>query len=95
MRLIFDCPSNGTELVRAVSGPNPPSTVEVRFEPLSANDSLRGEPSEWFNSPGPGQALVGAIPVPGLAGDPPTEKTLEVAHSLGGTLLVPVKIKRV
>ncbi len=95
MRLTFERPDVGTELVRTVSGANPPSTVEVRFEPLSPTEQLSGQPTMWCNAPGPGQALVYNVPVPALGGT--TSGTLTVtssASSSGGSgLVVPVKIK--
>lgn len=95
MRLTFERPDVGTELVRTVSGANPPSTVEVRFEPMSPTEQLSGQPTMWCNAPGPGQALVYNVPVPALGGT--TSGTLTVtssASSSGGSgLVVPVKIK--
>jgi hypothetical protein len=92
MRLTFERPDAGTELVRTVSGPNPPSTVEVRFEPLSPSEQLFGQPTAWCNTPAPGQTLVYNVPVPAVGGT--TTGTLAVTSttSPAGTL-IPVKIK--
>lgn len=93
MRLTFERPDAGTELVRTVSGANPPSTVEVRFEPMSPTEQLSGQPTTWCNSPAPGQPLVYQVPVPAPGGT--TSGTLTVTSSVsgGGGLVVPVKIK--
>ena len=92
MRLTFERPDAGTELVRTVSGANAPSTVEIRFEPLTATEQLSGQPTTWCNSPGPGQALVYNVPVPVIGGT--TSGTLTVTSSVGGSgTLIPVKIK--
>lgn len=92
MRLTFERPDAGTELVRTVSGSNPPTTVEVRFEPLSPTEQLFGQPTAWCNAPGPGQALVYNVPVPAVGGT--TSGTLAVSSttSPAGTL-IPVKVK--
>lgn len=92
MRLTFELPDAGTELVRTVSGANPPATVEIRFEPLTPNEKLVGQPSTWCNTPGPGQALVYQVPVPAPGGT--TSGTLTVTSSSGGGgTLIPVKVK--
>lgn len=90
MRLVFERPADGTELVHAISGPNPPTTVEVRFEPATPTERLVGQPTAWCNAPGPGQPLVYGVPVPSPGGT--TTGTLTV--SSGGTgIQVPIKIK--
>jgi hypothetical protein len=92
MRLLFERPDVGTELVRTVSGSNAPSTIEIRFEPLTAAEQLVGQPTAWCNAPGPGQALVYAVPVPAAGGT--TSGTLSVTSSSSGTsALIPVKVK--
>lgn len=92
MRLTFERPDAGTELVRTVSGANPPSTVEIRFEPLTATEQLSGQPTTWCNAPGPGQALVYNVPVPAPGGT--TSGTLTVTSTAGGGgTLIPVKVK--
>lgn len=94
MRLTFERPDAGTELVRTVSGANPPATVEIRFEPLTATEQLSGQPTMWCNTPGPGQALVYNVPVPAPGGT--TTGTLTVTSSTtagGGGTLIPVKVK--
>jgi hypothetical protein len=91
MRLVFERPDDGTELVHAVTGVNPPLTVEVRFEPLTATERLSGEPSQWCNSPDPGQALVYAVPV-ALGGI--TSGTLKVGSTSTGVITqIPIKVK--
>jgi len=91
MRLIFERPDAGTELVRTVTGPNPPATVEVRFVPLAATERLVGQPSAWCNAPGPGQDLVYAVPVT-VSGTTSGTLTVTSTSSPAGTL-IPVKIK--
>jgi len=91
MKLIFDHPSDGTELVRTVTGSSPPSTVPVRFEP-SPNEQLIGQPSAWCNSPSTGQPLIFDVPVPLTAGDPDAVGTLE-ARPASGSVAVMIKIK--
>ena len=92
MRLTFERPDAGTELVRTVSGANPPSSVEVRFEPLTSSEQLTGQPTMWCNAPGPGQALVYNVPVPAPGGT--TSGTLTVTSTAGGGgTLIPVKVK--
>jgi len=95
MRLIFDDPSNGTELHRSVSGPNPPSTVEVRFEPPGPNDQLTGQPTAWCNSPGGGQPLIYTIPVPNKPGDPDTSGDLIVDNTSNAApaVRIPITVK--
>lgn len=94
MRLVFDGPDDGTELVRIVSGPNAPTTVEVRFEPAGPNDRLIGEPTSWCNSPGGGETLVFTVPAPASASAPETVGTLQVRQSgSSSTLKVPIKVK--
>jgi len=92
MRLTFERPDAGTELVRTVSGPNPPSTVEVRFEPLTPTEQLFGQPTAWCNAPGPGQALVYNVPVPVAGGTTSGTLTVTSTSSAAGTL-IPVKVK--
>lgn len=92
MRLTFERPDDGTTLVRTVSGPNPPATVEIRFEPLSATEKLVGQPSAWCNAPSAGQALVYNVPVPSPGAT--TSGTLTVTASLSGAgIQVPIRIK--
>lgn len=92
MRLTFERPADGTALVRTVSGPNPPTTVEVRFEPLSPTEQLVGQPTAWCNVPSAGQALVYNVPVPSIGGT--TSGTLIVtAVASGAGIQVPIKIK--
>lgn len=92
MRLTFERPDAGTELVRTVSGANPPTTVEVRFEPLTATEQLTGQPTLWCNAPGPGQSLVFNVPVPAVGGT--TSGTLTVSSTAGGGgTIFPIKIK--
>lgn len=91
MRLVFERPDDGTDLVRTVTGVNPPPTVEVRFEPLVATERLSGQPSQWCNSPGPGQALVYAVPV-AVGGT--TSGTLAVSSTATGVITqIPIKVK--
>jgi hypothetical protein len=91
MRLVFERPADGTELVRTVSGSNPPTTVEVRFEPLSPTEQLVGQPTPWCNTPGPGQALVYAVPVT-VGGT--TSGTLTVSVPSSGIITqIPIKVK--
>lgn len=92
MRLTFERPDAGTELVRTVSGANPPPTVEVRFEPLSPTEQLFGQPTAWCNAPGPGQALVYSVPVPAPGGTTSGTLTVTSTSSPAGTL-IPVKVK--
>ena len=92
MRLTFERPDAGTELVHTVSGANPPSSVEVRFEPLAPNEQLVGQPSAWCNSPSPGQALIYRVPVPGPGGTTSGTLVVTSSSSSGGTL-IPIKIK--
>ena len=92
MRLTFERPDAGTELVRTVSGANPPSTVEVRFEPLSPTEQLSGQPTAWCNAPGPGQALVYNVPVPAVGGTTSGTLTVTSTSSPSGTF-IPVKVK--
>jgi hypothetical protein len=92
MRLTFERPAAGTELVRTVSGSNPPPTVEVRFEPLSPTEQLIGQPTAWCNAPGPGQALVYNVPVPAPGGTTSGTLTVTSTSSPAGTL-IPVKVK--
>lgn len=94
MRLVFDGPSDGTEIVRTFVGPNPPATAVVRFEPVSPNERLIGQPSSWCNSPSAGQPLVFNVPVPLRAGDPDTEGTLQVRPSSSSiAIVIKVRIK--
>ncbi len=95
MRLIFDEPSDGTRLHRSVGGPNPPSTVEVRFEPPTPNDRLTGQPSAWCNSPSGGQPLIFNVPVPDKPGDPDTSGDLVVNNtsSAAPAVRIPITIK--
>lgn len=92
MRLTFERPDAGTELVRTVSGSNPPSTVEIRFEPLTPTEQLAGQPTTWCNAPGPGQPLVYNVPVPAPGATTTGTLTVTSSSSSGGTL-IPVKIK--
>ncbi|MEM7152374.1 MAG: hypothetical protein AAF799_05995 [Myxococcota bacterium] len=95
MRLICDDPKDGTELVRSLPTSNPATTVEVRFEPLSPNERLSGEPVNWCNSPATGQPLIYTIPVPQKPSHPPTSDTLKVTkNTAGGTTNFPVIVKR-
>lgn len=94
MRLVFDCPDDGTELVRSVSGPSAPSTVEVRFEPQDSHDQLIGEPAAWCNRPSAGQPLIFDVPAPASPSAPDTIGTLKVRKSGGSsTLNIPIKIR--
>ncbi|MEM9462720.1 MAG: hypothetical protein AAGF11_51745 [Myxococcota bacterium] len=94
MRLVFDCPDDGTELVRSVSGPNAPSTVEVRFEPNDPHDQLVGEPVAWCNRPSAGQPLIFNVPAPASASAPDTVGTLKVSKSgSSDTLNLPIKVR--
>lgn len=96
MRLILEQPALGTAIVREVTGGNPPSTVEVRFEPLSSNEILRGQPAQWCNLPTAGQPLIFNVPTPKKAGDPPTVATLTVSQQVaGGSSPFGVTIKHV
>lgn len=93
MRLTFERPDVGTELVRTVSGSNPPSTVEIRFEPLTPTEQLAGQPTTWCNAPGPGQPLVYNVPVPAPGGTTSGTLTVTSSSSGGGGTLIPIKIK--
>ncbi len=91
MRMIFERPASGTELVRSLAGPNPPATVEIRFEPLSPTDRLTGLPTAWCNAPSIGQALVYNVPVTQQG---TTTGTLTVSSPASGTATnIPVRIK--
>lgn len=91
MRLVFERPADGTDLVRDLSGPNPPATVEIRFEPSTPTEQLVGQPTAWCNVPGPGQALVYAVPVTPSG---TTSDTLKVSSpATGAGIQVPIKIK--
>lgn len=91
MRLVFERPDDGTELVRTVTGVNPPPTVEIRFEPLVATERLSGQPSQWCNSPGAGESLIYAVPV---AVDGTTSGTLTVSSTTTGVITqIPIKVK--
>lgn len=95
MRLIFEDPSSGTELVRTVRGPDAPATVPIRFEPARSTDRLIGEPTAWANSPGPGQALIFTVPVPGPR-EPERSTTLRIhveGRSRSSTVRIPITIK--
>lgn len=92
VRMIFDCPEDGTTLIRTVSGPNAPSTVEVTFEPLAPNDQLIGEPASWCNSPGGGQPLIFDVPAPPNPGDPDTIGLLKVRKS-GSSAEAQIRVK--
>jgi len=95
MRLIFEAPDEGTELVRTVSGSSVPSTVEVRFEPLDSSDTLSGKPTAWCNSPNTGKPLIFDIPTPSSASAPDTTGTLVVTRQNSGTSVeLPIRIKR-
>ncbi len=89
MRLIFDDPDNGTELVRTVSSA---TTVQVQFEPLSPNDTLVGAPSELCNSPAAGQPLVFDIPGPEAGTELTATMSVRKAGS-SSSIRVPIKIK--
>lgn len=92
MRLTFERPDAGTELVRTVSGANAPSSVEIRFEPMTPSEQLTGQPTVWCNAPAPGQALVYNVPVPEIGGT--TSGTLTVTSSAGGGgTHIPIKVK--
>ena len=95
MKLTFDDPSNGTELTRSVSGSNPPSTVEVRFDPPGPNDQLSGQPAAWCNSPGGGQPLIFNVPVPNKPGDPDTYGDLVVDNTSNAApaVRIPITVK--
>lgn len=94
MRMTFEDPNAGTELVRVFTGSSAPTTAEVRFEPASSNDTLSGHPSAWCNSPGAGQPLVFNVPVPANPGDPDTQGQLKVTpRSTGVTVEIPIRIK--
>jgi hypothetical protein len=91
MRLSFERPDVGTELVRTVSGSNPPSSVEVRFEPLTPSEQLVGQPSSWCNTPSAGQALVYRVPV---TSGGTTSGTLTVTSNTSPAgIQVPIKVK--
>jgi hypothetical protein len=91
MRLSFERPDAGTELVRTVSGSNPPTSIEVLFEPLSPTERLTGQPTAWCNSPGPGQTLVYQVPV---TSGGTTSGTLTVTStSSPAGIQVPIKVK--
>jgi len=95
MRLIFDDPSAEIELVRTVRGPSAPRTIEIRFEPGSPDDQLRGEPASLCDTPLPGQSLTCAVPVPPSPSAPETVVTVRVGRV--GTpikIQVPIRIKR-
>ena len=95
MRLICEDPEAGTELVRALEASNPATTVEVRFEPLSSNERLSGEPSNWCNSPATGQPLIYTIPAPQKPSHPDTVDMLKVTKNIaGGTTNFPIRVKR-
>jgi hypothetical protein len=92
MRLTFEKPDDGTTLIRTVSGPNPPTTIEIRFEPMSPTEQLVGQPTAWCNAPSAGQALVYNVPVPSPGAI--TSGTLTVTASISGAgIQVPIKIK--
>ncbi len=94
MRLIFESPDTGTKIVRTVSGSNPPSTVEVRFEPLSSSDRLIGQPAAWCNTPSVGQPLVFDVPTPATPSDPDTDDDLIISKAAGGNAIrVPILVK--
>lgn len=95
MRLIVEEPASGSSIVREVSGQNPPSTVEVKFEPLTANEILRGQPGQWCNRPSAGQPLVFNVPTPPSPNSPPTVGTLTVTRQVaGGQSALGITVKR-
>lgn len=94
MQLIFDEPSDGTELVRTISGPNPPSTAIVRFDPASSTEQLVGTPSGWCNTPNAGDPLIFSVPVPANPGDPDTVGSLSVRPTSSSiAIVIKVRIK--
>lgn len=92
MRLVFDQPADGTTLTRSISGPNPPATVEVRFEPQSSSEQLIGQPTQWCNAPGPGQPLIYNVPVPGAGNQATNTLTVSSTVTQAG-IRVPITIK--
>jgi hypothetical protein len=91
MKLTFEGPANGTELVRSLTGSNPPATIEVRFDPATPTETLSGLPSGWCNTPSAGQPLIYDVPVT-VSGI--TTDNLEVTKSPSGVRIqVPIKIK--
>lgn len=91
MKLTFDGPADGTELVRSLTGSSPPSTIEVRFDPASPSETLSGLPSGWCNTPSVGQPLIYNVPVT-VSGI--TSGNLEVAKSPSGiNVRIPIKVK--
>lgn len=93
MRMTFEEPDVGTELVRVVKGTNIPSTTEVRFEPGSSTEMLEGQPSNWCNSPTAGQPLVFSVPVPASPSHPDTVAELQVTRRQAGTTVrIPIRV---
>lgn len=93
MRMTFDDPCDGTELVRVVKGTDGSSTTEVRFEPPTPNETLTGQPTSWCNAPTAGQPLVFKVPVP-KPGMPDTVGSLQVTQRQAGiTVRIPIRVK--
>jgi hypothetical protein len=91
MRLVFERPDNGTELVRTVTGSSPPATVEVRFEPLTPTERLFGQPGTWCNAPAAGQPLIYGVPVTVNGTTSGTLTVTSTSSSVG--IQVPIKVK--
>jgi len=94
MRLVIDEPADGTELVRVVRGSSPPSTVQVRFEPLTPSDHLSGKPEGWCNSPSAGQPLIFDVPAPSPGAPPVTgDLTVDNSSTAGPPVRIPITVK--
>lgn len=98
MRLIFEGPADGTALFHVV-GPNPPATIEVRFDASSSIEQLAGLPTGWCNTPAVGQPLIFTVPVPTSGSSTSTLTVTPTTHPSSGPpvtgagIRVPITVK--